>query len=412
MALPSVADIATLENQEDILDLLERRFPKRYGVKIDKNNSDPAARITYIYDAEGFTPARMNYSTGSFDYGSWGDIWFVKGNYPVMLGQDGNVKYKLNPNDYTKKEDGTASDITNDSYAGNAMARFPLVWLHMSEDANYEYIVVCESRYDETYHAYAHMDTSGNVKDEMFLACYRGSEVDGTLRSLSGKYPMWEKTAQQEMDAATANGSGWNVRTWSQRNLVNALLTIISKTDNSQTAFGGGVTDTYVNDRAQYYGMKASGGLNTAGQFKGYNDGTHQVKVFHMEDWWGNQWERIAGLINDNGVIKVSMYGPYNVTGSGYEVVRGCPTPSGTSGGYIDKFHVSRCGRIPYHAGGDGSGSDAYGCDGFWYNNAEFNIPVIGGRTGYARVAGKTTFFFLYGINNRTWNFGASLSCI
>ena len=40
-----------------------------YGVKIEKSNFDPEAAVTYIDDAEGFTPVSGN--DGSFDYGSW-----------------------------------------------------------------------------------------------------------------------------------------------------------------------------------------------------------------------------------------------------------------------------------------------------------------------------------------------------
>ena len=42
---------------------------KRYGVKINKNDSNPANRVTYLYDAVGLNPAKMNYSSSAFDYG-------------------------------------------------------------------------------------------------------------------------------------------------------------------------------------------------------------------------------------------------------------------------------------------------------------------------------------------------------
>lgn len=51
---------------------------KRYGLKINKNDSNPATRCTYLFDAVGMTPAAMNYSTGAFDFGDWGDVFFVK----------------------------------------------------------------------------------------------------------------------------------------------------------------------------------------------------------------------------------------------------------------------------------------------------------------------------------------------
>ena len=51
---------------------------KRYGMKINKNDSNPATRCTYLFDAVGMTPAAMNYSAGRFDFGDWGNVFFVK----------------------------------------------------------------------------------------------------------------------------------------------------------------------------------------------------------------------------------------------------------------------------------------------------------------------------------------------
>lgn len=52
------------------------------------------------------TPAAMNYSAGRFDFGDWGNVFFVKNNYPAMVKYDGTEDYKLDPNDHTKKADG------------------------------------------------------------------------------------------------------------------------------------------------------------------------------------------------------------------------------------------------------------------------------------------------------------------
>ena len=96
---------------------------KRYGMKINKNDSNPATRCTYLFDAVGMTPAAMNYSAGRFDFGDWGDVFFVKNNYPAMVRYDGTEDYKLDPNDHTKKADGTivGSTLTLDNAIKNLM---------------------------------------------------------------------------------------------------------------------------------------------------------------------------------------------------------------------------------------------------------------------------------------------------
>lgn len=107
------------------------------------------------------------------------------------------------------------------------------------------------------------------------------------------------------------------------------MLKIMSKTDNSQTAFGQGQTSGYVNDASQNYGHLATGTLKDKGQFFGYNDTTHEVKVFYMEKPWGNRWDRINGLLMVGGEILAKMTPPYNLTGKDFEKVGITFTSSG-----------------------------------------------------------------------------------
>ena len=79
-----------------------------YGFKIDAAESDPYESVSYIRGCknENYKPAFMNYNSKKFDYGDWEDAFFMP--RPCMLKSDGTVAYYLNPNDYTKNEDGTA----------------------------------------------------------------------------------------------------------------------------------------------------------------------------------------------------------------------------------------------------------------------------------------------------------------
>lgn len=70
----------------------------------------------------------MDYTKSKFNYGSWENAWFIKGLKPCMLNYDGTVAYELNPNNYEQKKDGTASDIKNVDFPGNAMIGVPKVY--------------------------------------------------------------------------------------------------------------------------------------------------------------------------------------------------------------------------------------------------------------------------------------------
>ena len=218
---------------------------KRYGIKIAKNNSDPNTRMTYTYDAVGMKPAKMNYSANVFDYGDWGDVWFIKKNKPVMLKSNGTEDYELNPDDYSKKADGSASDYNNVNYDGNVMARIPLVYVSLTEDDSYEYITVCNMKFDDTYKAIAHTKEDGSIVDNIYLACFRGDIINEKARSLYGKNSIDGYTISQWTNYATANGSGWNIGTWGQRMLINSLLWIIGRSDDTQTTFGRGNASSY-----------------------------------------------------------------------------------------------------------------------------------------------------------------------
>ena len=352
-----------------------------YGYKIDKNDSNPATRITYTEMAEGMTPAYMDYAAGTFNYGSWGNVWFITGNKPYMVKSDGTVDYELNANDYSKKLDGTNSDVANTAYNGNAMASFPLVWFKRWEDNNYEYCNICNMQLDEDYHAYAHTRQDGTIMDVKYMGMFEGSYISGKMRSLSGQTVGGDQTVSTEITYATANGDCWYTQSFSEWAMLGDLLRLISRNDNSQAAFGYGCSGANVSLK--------TGTIVTAGQFFGYSEAQSKakaVKVFHIENFWGNVWNRIAGLMNLSGKIYIKEVPPYNITGNGYTNTG--LTPAGTSNGYINKTKTLAAGRIGYNAAGS---STTYTTDGFWYVNNQNCYAAIGGGWANETLNGATT---------------------
>ena len=60
-----------------------------YGFHIDGSESDPSEAVTYLEDAVGMTPAKMDYTAGAFKYGSWRNAFFMP--KPCMVKYDGTV---------------------------------------------------------------------------------------------------------------------------------------------------------------------------------------------------------------------------------------------------------------------------------------------------------------------------------
>ena len=94
-----------LSNTKKIIEDAKAK-PKRYGMRINLLDSNPATRVKYLYDAVGMTPAGMNFAGGGFDYGDWGDIWFVKKNRPVMSVEGGAMALIKSVKTVTKKDTG------------------------------------------------------------------------------------------------------------------------------------------------------------------------------------------------------------------------------------------------------------------------------------------------------------------
>lgn len=383
---------------------------KIYGIKINKKDSNPDTRCTYLGDAIGMTPASMNFETGEFNYGDWADVWFVKDNFPCMLKANGSVDYKLDPNDYSKKEDGTGSDIANTDYEGNAMSAMPLVWIWQYEIGDFKYIYIANYKVNDNYHAYAHQREDGTIAPYVFMSIFRGAQVDSAtkLRSLSGLQPIYSKDAQNEVSYAQENGSSWYTKTWSQRNLMQCLLTMMFCSTNSQAKLGNGNGNFDTNIHPTF-GVLVTGTLNDKGQFWGANDYTHQVKAFHQESVWADQADRIAGFINDNGVIKVKMTAPYNFDGTDYTVVAGV-TPKGTSGsGYINDSLMTEFGDIPFDTNGSES---TYNCDSLFFNNTRVSYANVGGSCSSKSSSGLFDLNVANEISSAGTLVGASLSCL
>lgn len=147
----------------------------------------------------------------------------------------------LDDNDYTKKAgSGEASDVSNSSYDGNAMARFDTVWIKQTEEGSLQKVQICNIQLDEGFHAYAHTREDGTIMDYIWLSCFKGSLVGSKLRSLKGLTPCNSKTGTDEITYAGNNGSLWDTQTWSQINMVNMLLILMGKSTNTQAVFGYG----------------------------------------------------------------------------------------------------------------------------------------------------------------------------
>lgn len=379
-----------------------------FGYDLNLTNTNPATRVTYPADVDNanYVAAVMNFTTGIFSYGSWpdtpGDKFMPR---PCMLTYAGVVGHYLNPNNYAQKLDGTASSVASTAFGGNAMIEWPKIWVKRWTEGNVYHFRCCDIRMDNDYECWCNYDRQNNEIDHFYTPIYFGSNVSSKMRSISGRSNLISQTAATEITYATANGSDWYTEVLADRLLIQDLLVMMGKSTACQEVFGCGTSSEI-----------GQGTMNTKGMFWGDDDGTSGVKVFGMENWWGNLWRRTAGWINDHGTQKVkitrgtrdgSAATDYNTTGSGYKTISGA-TPAGTSGGYISSMKTEAFGRLPVTASGSAT---TYECDAMHYNNSQGNYALAGDRYNSDLMAGPFCVNLSNGASVSSANFGAALSC-
>ena len=402
---------------------LKRGTYTLYAFHIDGTESNPASKVTYLEDAKGMTPAGMDYTNGKFNYGSWEDAFFMP--RPCMVLQEGIVDYYLDPDDYTKKEDGTASDIADTTYAGNAMMEWgqngKKIWYKVVPDpgdVTSGTVYICDEQLDPSYHAWSFINNQGREVDHFYTPIYNGSSVnDGTnevMRSMSGLAITQSLSGTEEITRCRRNNKGsdvlWYTEVIADRILINFLLILMGKSTDTQTVFGNGLitgSQTALNNYR-------TGALDDKGLFFGYSDQTHGVKVFGMENWWGAQWRRHAGYVKAGNDQKIKLtYGRqdgstadgYNTDGSGYINIG--ITPTGTSGGYIDVMNFNEYGMFGKNSSGS---SSTHYCDGQWFNNSATTYVLFGGASVVGVLCGAFCCHLSNAVSVAGWHYGVALS--
>ena len=390
-----------------------------YGYDLAVATTSPSDRVTYPSDVDnaGFTPAAMDFSSGVFNYGSWniepGTKFMPR---PCMLTYAGAVDHYLNPNDYTKKTDGSASSVSDQSFGGNAMMEWPKIWTKRWEENGVYHFRCSDIQIDANYECWCNYDRNNNQIDHFYTPIFFGSKVSNKMRSISGQSNLVSQNASTEITCAKANGDDWYTEVLADRLLIQDLLVMMAKSTDGKTAYGIGIS---ASGNSSAIGQ---GTMNTKGMFWGSNDSISGVKIFGMENLWGNLWRRTAGWINANGTQEVkltrgthdgSTATDYNTDGSGYLAVPGATpssskTTSGANIGYIKTMKTMPYGRIPYDASGS---STTYEADCLWFNNDQSNYAAVGGYYSIGLQCGP----FFSGLSDaasisRT-NVGAALSC-
>ncbi|MCF2641143.1 hypothetical protein I6E50_01795 [Roseburia hominis] len=269
-----------------------------FGVDINLADSNPSTWATYTDDAVGMEAESDEWDTKPLfcDIASY-------------LFKDGAEVGKLMKGDPTKFEDGTTADITSGN-AGDVMTKFTRGGLKMWTTGNILSIRITDNPEAEGY-SYKAFKRGSVEKDCFYLGRYKGYVSGGKMRSLSGKTPATNQTIGTFRGYAHAMGSGYENSGYYQLLWRQALYAIKYKMQNAQVIIGKGYT--------RGSSVATTGQTNGKGDTYGTSSTTQQMILFGLEDFYGNIWECVDGLVTDASRNILTATDNFNDSGSGYD---------------------------------------------------------------------------------------------
>ena len=342
---------------------------KAWGVRIDRENSDPEEAVEYIGEAAGYIPA------DGTEPGSWADNPVFAKIKPCLL-CNGKVVDYLDPNDYGRTADGEPTGKMRAYF--DTMVEFGKIFYRIRKDEHYTYVEITDDARSlaDGFTDYA-FSYKGKVRDKFYIGAYKGHIVDGKLRSISGVLPESRKTIGAFRTAAQANGNGYEITPFNKLTLLQALYVVRYKSLDSRAALGKGYTE------ADSYAP--TGNTDEDGLYFGNQDGERQVKCHGIEDLWGNIFEWVDGFVTTDK-IKIAD-GNFNDNGDGYEIA--ADLPNTVCGAITDIHGDNKLGFVPKEADDDLCAGEAYYCNyGSTWSDGTINLPYFGGDCGIGARAG------------------------
>ena len=363
-----------------------------YTAIIDLANSNPLTCVTYADDATGMTK-------GSND---WDNLPIFKDIRPCTL-QNGSVNYYLNPSNFNYREDGV-TPANLDGSDGDIMIQFSKFAYRIYKDNGKLYVSVTDDAKkvaaDSRYHYYAFSRESEGDRDYFYWGAYKGSlNADGNLASVIGKAPAANETIGIFKRLARNRGSGYTITSFFQLTAIQCLYIIKYGNLDGQSTIGKGITRRFgaigIGDLDAPDITGGSSGYETAD--KGMNYGSNEdinthVKIFGIEDFWGNIEELIDGLTTDNnsGNINIITNWDYNKAGNNNDF--SFPSGSNGSSGHInDVAGTTEAGFMNIlHSGS----SNTYFCDDGYLTQNRF--LYFGGHWNSGSYAGPFCMYANY----------------
>lgn len=320
-------------------------------VTIDLNDSNPVTCGSYADDAVGMPSGKTQEAITA-----WQDFF----GYKPCLFKDGQVVGYLNPNDYSKFEDGNPADITSGD-AGDVMVEFPRRGIKISKSGKVITVTMTDEQNNPEFTYYAHSRSDVDV-DFFYLGVYFGFSKDGRLRSLSNTTKTSQLYVEDYRNIAHANGNRYEQMTYYQWIYIQVMYLLeFGGNLDSQSSIGIGYN--------QYEPL--SGKLDNMGLIYGSDSSDDYVKLFGIENIWALCNTFIDGCSMDSDNIVYTANDNFNNDRTGYTKHQ---SYTYSRNGFInDVVGTSEVGFFPSDLSGS---SSTYFCDSA--STYPFTVTMIG----------------------------------
>lgn len=246
---------------------------------------------------------------------------------PCMLRFDGTVDYYLDPEDQTKKLDGTDSDLVTlasaSAYQGDAMVELKPIWISLTTINNQDTIItsnrcekfldikIADHQVDETFFCHAFTREDGSMADRIYVGMYEGS-LDGNNRMRSIpclKEQIYSNVGSSTtiIEACRANGNNYYPMYGSLLTYLQVLHILVAESVDSKNSYGNG---HFHNNASEAVDL---GLYRNKGCFWGQHDNFDEgVKSFWCENLWGNKAVFVDGIRQSGDYILFSKKPPFD----------------------------------------------------------------------------------------------------
>ena len=233
------------EGLEEIKEYMVPQFI--YGIKIDPTNPDPNLAVEYTDDSVGFIPLTVDQTTGVCN----------------------------------------TTDIETGSL-GQVMIRFKHLYYKFSVDENKIWFQVSNKQNDSTWvdTAFATEDGIGTVRKDMYIAAYESIQENNILQSLSNKLPSFNLSFE-EVESLSEFGV-FHMINIVKKQFIIFLGYLVTRSINLEGTIGNGNIEGE---------LLKTGTMNDKGLFYEKKKKNEGVKLFGVENLWGNQLKAMHGII-------------------------------------------------------------------------------------------------------------------